>query len=204
MQKITFILLLLLAQTFLFSQENAEATTVDFTYLEFQEDRLLSTHDIQFELNIPEGFDRIDPLHHQAVFNEHPFNVSVAAIMKGDKLIIVHAEKVTDDSGFLDYSYMKPVTLHGHDFHMKENCLMINAQVLEGAKDVKYIHDNGFDFGKAIYLRQFFTNTADGNSEYVLSFGLRVKGCKSQYINDEFLDQFDKILEKSISLKRLN
>ena len=103
----------------------------EFRYLEFKNDTLKSTHAIQLSLKIPSGYRKIVPLNHKAIFNNHPFNVSIAALKRNENIIIVHAEKVTDSSGFLDYSYLKPVILSGINFFMKyevwsEDCIVLS------------------------------------------------------------------------------
>lgn len=172
----------------------------EFKYLEFEDDVLKSTHDIKFSLKIPDGFSKINPLNHKATFNDHPFNVSVAALISEKTIIMVHAEKVTDSSGFLDYSYLKPASLSGFDFHIRESCFEINEELLDDAVDVLYFQENGFNFYPAMYLKQYFLNTSDGNSEYVLSYGKRVCDCSDKTISDTFKNDFIRELERTILL----
>jgi len=172
----------------------------EFSYLAFKDSAIVSTHAIKYSLKIPPGFSKIKPLNHKPTFNNHPFNVSVAALMREKYLIMVHAEKVTDDSGFLDYSYLESVKLNGLNFFMKEKCLELNDKIFEEAVDVRYIKENGFDFGAAIYLRQFFVNTSDGTYEYVLSYGERVCDCSEKTINDDFIKKFNHLLERTLVL----
>jgi len=168
----------------------------EFEYLEFEDDVLKSTHDIKFSLKIPSGFSKIKPLNHKPTFNDHPFNVSTAALISEKTIIMVHAEKVTDSSGFLDYSYLKPASLGGFDFHMKESCTEITDEVLDEAVDVRYFQENGFNFRPAMYLKQYFLNT----SEYVLSYGKRVRDCSDKTISNTFKDDFNRELERTILL----
>ncbi|WP_271766214.1 hypothetical protein [Aquimarina algiphila] len=185
------------------AQNTESEKKVDFNYLQFRDSEIISTHAIKYALQIPSGFSKIPPLNHKPTFNNHPFNVSVAALMKEKHLIIVHAEKVTDNSNFLDYSYMEPVKLNGLNFFMKENCLVLNKKIFKEAADIRYIKKNGFDFGVAIYLKQFFVNSPDKNYEYVLSYGERVCDCSEKTINDDFLKKFNKTLENNFILTQL-
>ena len=174
-----------------------------FNYLEFKDGKIVSTHAIQMVLDIPAGFRQIQPHSYKPVFNGHPFNVTFAAVVNKNTIIMVHAEKVTDDSGFLDYIYMAPVELDGFKFFKKEHCLKLTEEIYNKAVDIKFISDNGFDFGEAIYLKQFFINSPDGNYEYVISYGERVCNCNESSIDEDFLDTFNKNLKNNIKLTGL-
>ena len=199
--KNTLILYLLLALCNIIRAQPSNSKT-EFNYIEFKNDSLFSTHAIKYSLKIPHGFNKIAPKHYQPVFNGHPFNVSYAAIEKDSILIMVHAEMVADGSGFLDYSYLKPEKLNGLDFYVQENCIELNEKVFERAADLAYIKENGFDFGSAIYLKQFFTNSTDGNYEFVLSYGKKVCNCDSETISIEFIDEFNRELENTVKLNK--
>lgn len=174
--------------------------SVNFSYVFFNNGYIVSSHAIKYSLKVPYNYIKIEPYNYKPFFNKHPFNVSLAAAYNNKNLIVVHAEKVTDGSGFLDYSYLMPVKLDSLDFYMKESCLELNEETLEQAIDIKYIKANGFDFGDAIFLKQFFVNTPDGTYEFVLTFGEKVCDCTDEFINDEFKYEFDKKLDETIEL----
>ncbi len=182
---------------------DSTATSNAFDYLAYKDDALQSTHALKFSLEIPRGFQKIEPLHHQAVFNEHPFNVSVAGLIGEKTILAVHAEQVTDDSVFLDYSYMEAATLDGIDFYMKAQCLELPDSTINGAADLRYFKENGFDFHPAVYLKQYFRNAADGNSEYVLSYGRQVSDCTDKTITDIFKHAFNEELEQTVVLREI-
>jgi len=173
---------------------------LEFSYAKFENGYIVTTHAIKYSLKIPLGFSKIDPYNYQAVFNDHPFNVSIATVKSEKILIMVSAEKVTDSSGILDYSYFKPVHLSGLDFYMKDDCVKLSEEIFEGATDLRYIKENGFDFGPAIYIRHFFTNTADGTYEYVLNYGELVCDCSDKTIDDKFMEKFNNVLKKNLVL----
>jgi hypothetical protein len=175
----------------------------EFNYLQIENDTLKSIHGLKYYLQKPEGFKLIKPINYQAVYNNHPFNVSVAAFINDNNIIAVHAEQVTDSSGFLDYSYLEPFSLNRNHFYMKSQCLEINREEIENAHDLRYFKENEFDFFPAIYLKQFFVNSPDGNSEYVITFGEKVSNCSQKTISDSLKKSIDnKIIEYLSTLKK--
>ena len=65
-----------------FSAGDASARSADgFQYLEYRANSLVSKHAIRIALAIPAGYRRVAPLNHRAIFNDHPFNVSVAGLI---------------------------------------------------------------------------------------------------------------------------
>lgn len=203
--KYIFIIATLLLTQFLTGCTTKRAAPGDsFSYLTYDNDVLQSTHDIRFSLKIPEGYRPIAPLNHKATFNEHPFNVSVVGFIGNNRVIAVHAERVTDDYGFLDYSYLEPVRLSGIDFYMKAQCLELPEGVVEDTADLRYFKENGFNFYPNVYLKQFFYNSLDGNSEYILSYGARVADCAENTITDSFKSDIDKEIEGTIRLVKID
>ncbi len=169
-----------------------------FSYLQLEAEVLKSTHQIDLSLKIPEGFSRTEDFNYRPIFNNHPFNVSTAAVYDNNRIIMVHAEALADSSGYLDYSYMNTINLHAIDFYTKETCLVITEELLSNAKDLQFFQSEGFDFYPAIYLKQFFLNTEDGNAEYVLSYGERVNDCSETTVNEPFKDLFLEKLKSTV------
>ncbi len=169
-----------------------------FNNLQFEAEVLKSTHQIKLSLKIPEGFRRTEYFNYQPIFHNHPFHVSTAAVYDENRIIMVHAEELADSSGYLDYSYMDTINLQGIDFYTKETCVVITEELLSDAKDLQFFQSEGFDFYPAIYLKQFFLNTEDGNAEYVLSYGERVSNCSETTVNEPFKDLFLESLKSTV------
>lgn len=157
-----------------------------FSYISVAVDTVRSTHALPYRLSVPAGFDLYGPHHYQAVFNEHPFNVSMVAMVKGSTAIVLHAEMVADSSGFLDYSYLEPANLSGIAFFKKEQCAEISATEVATAPDLNYMKEQGFDFAPATYLVQYFKNSEDGNSEIVLTYGQKLDSCTESLVTEAF------------------
>lgn len=171
-----------------------------FRYIRIGKEDIRSVNALKFSLEIPPGFKVIKPLNHQPVFNGHPFNVSTAALVKGNTIIMMHAEKVTDHSGFLNYSYMKPDSLSGFKFYSQERCVKVTDQILKSATDLNYYQNHGFDFRPAFYMKQYFVNTDDGNQEWVLSFAQRIPNCADSTINRSFKKRFENRIKETVKL----
>jgi len=189
-----------LISTISIAQNKKSDEDSEFSYAKFENGYIVTTHAIKYSLKIPQGFSEIAPYNFQAVFNKHPFNVSIATVISEKIFIMVSAEKVTDSSGFLDYSYYKPVRLSGLDFYMKDDCVELTDEIIEQATDIKYIKESGFDFGPAVYIRHFYKNTTDGTYEYVLNYGELVCDCSDKTIDNNFMEEFNKKLIKNIDL----
>lgn len=177
--------------------------STSFNYLEYTEDSISSTHSIQLSLRIPPGFRRVDPSNHYLIFNDHPFNVSVAVLIREDSVIMVHAEKAADDSGILDYSSLPSGLISGMKFHTRSNCIEPSDALMEGHHDFRYLNQNGFESRPAIYLKQFMRNTEDLKSEYIVSYAKRVDGCSEEIISEQFKRDVDAEMQRLITLSKV-
>lgn len=175
-----------------------------FNYLKFDGNSLLSTHDIKLAMRMPSGYKLIKPISYQAVFNEIQFNVSVAGFVKGNTLLFVSAEKLTDNGGHLDYSHFEPTELNGIKFYKRSRCAELTPDDIEAAADLRYLKENGYDFHPTIYLTHFFQNSADGNFEYVVVFGEQVSSCSDNIITDAFKVHFNNKLKQTIDLTKID
>ncbi len=174
--------------------------SMSFNYLEYTEDSLLSTHSIRLSLKIPAGFRPVAPSNHSLIFNNHPFNVSVAALIGKDSVIMVHAEKAADDSGVLDYSSLPFGLISGIKFHTRSDCIEPSDALMEGHHDFRYLSENGFESRPGMYLKQFMHNTKDLKSEYIVSYAKRVDGCSEEFINEQFKRDFDEQMQLLVTL----
>jgi len=185
---------------FLTSQVGAK----EFQYLEYKDSKIVSTHGIGFSLDIPPSFRKLEPINYTAVFNELPFNVTVAAIINEGKFIMLSAERLTDNSGVLDYSYYRSVELSGYPFFLRENCHQsLTLEDIASHKDVDHLQKNGFDLTKPTYISSFFMNSEDGNAEYIVHYGKNVSNCSEKTITEMFKKELSKEIEKHVDLRKL-
>ncbi len=143
-------------------------------FLKIEGNTVLAIHGLAFEIEIPKGFRAIAPTSYQARFHDHPFRVTVSALIKEDTIIAIHAERLEDQSGTLDYSYLEETTLSGFPFYTHTKRVDLDVNAVNSAADLRYFKENSFDFAPAIYLKQFFVTSIDGNAEYVLTIGKKI------------------------------
>src|SRR5256885_3029746 len=98
---------------------------VKFDYLKVKGNTVQSTHQIKDVFKIDKSFTRLGEYHHQPTYGDRKFNVSVAAYARGERLIMIHAEAHTDNSGGLDYSNLKPDPVDGINFTSREQCAVL-------------------------------------------------------------------------------
>jgi hypothetical protein len=174
-----------------------------FDYLKVSGNRIESVHKIKHVLKIDNSFKLLGEYHHQPTYDKKMFNVSVAAYSKDDAFVMVHAEAHTDDSGGLDYSNLKAEPLNGINFTSREQCeTLAEIPDPDSIPDLRFLKNNGFALGSAIFLKQYFTTSADGSSEYVLTYGKRVTSCESNVITNEFKAQIKKELQTVLEIRK--
>ena len=158
-----------------------------FDYLKVNGNTVRSVHQIKYSLRVDKSFKFLGEYHHQPTYGGKQFNVSVAAYARGDRLVMVHAEAHTDNSGGLDYSNLKPDPVGGIKFTSREQCAVL-AEIPdpESIPDLRFLREVGFAPAPAIFLKQYLIASPDGSAEYVLSYGNRVASCRDEIITPEF------------------
>ena len=149
----------------------------NFDFLKVANNSVDIYHGIKSRLKITDEFKFIGEHHYRAVFHEHPFDVNVAAFVNENALLAVHAESVTDDSGYLDYGYLDQVTFYGTPARYSQKCLQLTAEQVDQAHDLSFFKSHGFDFSPHIRLEQLFMISADRNNEIVITYATKHNSC---------------------------
>lgn len=191
MKRILLYLFLVLFISFCNAEEQS------FVFLEFENNKLQATHEIPLAVRVAEGYQEAGPVNHTPTFNDHPFKVSLAAFVGDSSFIMVHAEKLADNSGTLDYSNLDSTKFKGLDFVMRNQCAELTDEIIDEEHDLSFLKNNNFELKPAVYLRQFLTTTEDRNSELVLSYGKRVKSCSDE-LDASFEERFSRELDSQI------
>lgn len=175
----TFIVIFVIQGCSFFGSESpARKVNKEETYLRYYEDQLISMHGLNFGLKIPESYTAKPIINYDTNFNNHPFYVSFAPLISSDRFLSVHAEAVTDNSGYLNYSHLDEFKIDDILFYRKDQCVRLSTETVNSMNDLRYVKDLGFGFDSPVYLAQFFKHSFDGNKEYVLTFAQRVANCE--------------------------
>lgn len=176
-------------------------TKVDFDLIDVDArlNVLTTTHAAKYRIGLANSFKFLGELHHQAVYNDRGFDISMAVFSRGDDLLLIHAEKHTDGSGGLDYSHLEPAMLKDIPFTRRTQCATEeDEEELNSNPQISYIRSKGFEFKLPFQLEQYFTTSRDGTSEIVISYGRAVNECSDSFGLDMRTE-----LEKVVWLREL-
>lgn len=205
MNRLTIVFLLLPLFSYAAEDEIAyrSVKSESFKYLEYMTGSIQSTHAIRISLKIPVGYRSVEPSNHFLIFNNSPYNVSVAALVGENSVIFVHAEHAVDDSGVLDYSSLPYAQIGELQFHWRSDCIEPSEALIQGHHDFRYLRQNGFEPLPAMYMKQFMRNTQDLKSEYIVTYSKRVDGCSEEIIDEQFVREIDEQIQILLSMSEL-
>ena len=179
----------MLAATLLLSLAHGQANEPELSLLGFDRGVLITTHRLAYRIEASEAFTRAGPKHRQAVFDEVPFEISLAAFIRDDGAVMIHAERVADGSGASDYTHFPEADWPDGRFRLKPpECLELPLDAIDGEHDLEWLRDNGFPVSGTVHLEQYFASTADFNEELVISFFLKVESCDDRAANTKALE----------------
>ena len=101
-----------IAATLLFGWLASGAAT-EFSFIESSPNSLRTTHGIRLEIIRPVGFKIARPTSRGAMFNSHPYEISLGGFLGRDQAILLHAERVADRSGASNYETLAQDDLPG-------------------------------------------------------------------------------------------
>ncbi|WP_095012825.1 hypothetical protein [Tsuneonella mangrovi] len=153
------------------------AKPAQFSYIAIGSNAIETTNALPMRITVSGDFRVAGPTSRHAVFNGHPFAVSLAAFLGQREAVIVHAEQVEDGSGASDYSDLPIDDWPTAGFHRREQCFELSAEDVAGDHDPAWLRDNGWDPKGGVALDQYFANTPDHNQEVVISLAVRGVDC---------------------------
>jgi hypothetical protein len=154
------------------------------SYLRIAGQLVETTHGLNYTLSLPSRFRLAQPENRTDAFNGHPFRISLTAFVSADAAVMVQAETVLDRSGASTYENLPSQSLHGLTFHVRpDQCVDLKRDELTGEHDLEWLDAHGFPPIGPLVLRQFLANSADHNSEVVISFLQRVSDCNDKSAN---------------------
>lgn len=196
MMRLPFVLMIFLLMASVAPGQRPPETNVNFDLIDFDPrlNVLTTTHAAKYRIGIDKAFKFLGEFHHQAVYNEKGFDISMAALSRGEDLLLIHAERHTDGSGGLDYSYLEPATLRGLPFTRRTQCATKeDEEELKSNPQISFIRSKGFAFTLPFQLEQYFTTSKDGSSEIVISFGRAVGEC-SDTVGANLRDELGQVI----------
>jgi hypothetical protein len=188
------------AAALLLSFQGGDAQAPEFSFLAVVDGTLITTYRLGYRIEPAETFTRSGPTHRRAIFNDVPFEISLAAFIRQRGVVMIHAERVADGSGASDYTHFPEADWPDGRFRLKPpECFVLPPESIEGEHDLKWLQDNGFKPSGTLHLAQYFASTDDFNEELVISFLLKVDSCDDEAANGKALEA----LRADISVTRI-
>lgn len=116
-----------------------------------------------------------------AVFNDVPFDISLAAFIAADQAVMVHAERVADGSGAANYTRFEASSWPMDGFrHKPLRCFDVDAEIIAEEHDLNWLRDRGFDPLGPVWIEQYFLSDTRFNNEVVISLLVRSTSCATE------------------------
>jgi hypothetical protein len=166
----------------------------DFNYISVSNGSVRTLHDLTYEITVAGDFSITEPKSRVEVFDNTPYRISMAAFIRADRALMIHAEEVANSSGASDYSHLSLADWPDKTFRSSDpGCLHIPPEEVEGEHDLQWLRQNGFEPSGNILYAQYFATTADKNTEIVISMLQRVGSCDDESDNLMTIDEFQAI-----------
>ena len=121
------------------------------------------------------------PKHRTDRFGDNPYEISLGALISEKGVVMIHAERVANQSGASDYKDKSPSDWPDHSFRSDGAiCIDIPASEIEGEHDLEWLRDNGFEPSGTLAYAQYFATTPDFNEEIVITLLAPVSSCGPQ------------------------
>ena len=118
------------------------------------------------------------PKHRTDQFGDNPYEVSLGALFSDDGVVMVHAERVANQSGASNYQDLARSQWPDDSFRFSgATCIDVSAAEIEGEHDLEWLRDNGFEPTGPMVFVQYYATTNDFNDEVVITLLARVDAC---------------------------
>jgi hypothetical protein len=103
-------------------------------------------HTLPLRIGADDSLTAAGPTDRSAVFNDVPFDISLAAFIADDQAIMVHAEQVADGSGAANYTRYELSNWPIPGFRQKPlDCLEVSAEIVNSEHDLAWLREHGFN-----------------------------------------------------------
>jgi hypothetical protein len=136
-----------------------------------------TTHGLSYTLT-SDHLAAIGPKHRADQFGENPYEISLAAFFSENGVVMIHAERVVNQSGASNYEDKQLSDWPDGSFRSDGfTCIEVPATEIEGEHDLEWLRDNGFEPSGTLAFAQYFATTADYNDEIVVTLLARLASC---------------------------
>jgi hypothetical protein len=176
----------------------ASGAAAEFSFIESSPNSLRTTHGIRLEIMRPAGFKIARPTSRGAIFNSHPYEISLGGFLGRDQAILLHAERVADRSGASNYESLPQDDLPG--FRARTQCAAIATADVAEEHDLSWLANHGWNpAGSTLAIKQYFRTTADHNEEVVISLIAKVDRCGDEAAVASALKPLRRLLKLRLS-----
>jgi hypothetical protein len=118
------------------------------------------------------------PLHRTDRFGDNPYEISLAVLLSASGAVMIHAERVANQSGASNYEDKPYSDWPDGSFRSDgATCIELAASDIQGEHDLEWLREKGFEPGGPLAYVQYFASTGDFNDEIVITLLARVASC---------------------------
>lgn len=118
------------------------------------------------------------PKHRTDQFGDNPYEISLGALFSDDGVVMIHAERVANQSGASNYQDLARSKWPDDSFRFSgATCIDVSDEEIEGEHDLEWLRDNGFEPTGPMVFVQYYATTDDFNDEIVITLLARVDAC---------------------------
>ena len=174
------------------------AAYAETTHLATTDGGFKTTHGLTYTITSDEMVAK-GPEHRTDQFGDNPYEISLGALFSDDGVVMVHAERVANQSGASNYQDLARSKWPDDSFRFSgATCIDVSAAEIEGEHDLEWLRDNGFEPTGPMVFVQYYATTNDFNDEIVITLLARVDACTPELEPSEKLAP----LRDSVVVKR--
>ena len=157
--------------------DQAETDQAETAHLVTMDGGFKTTHGLAYTITSDQMVAK-GPRHRTDQFGGNPYEISLGALFSDDGVVMIHAERVADQSGASNYENLVRSKWPDNSFRFSgATCIDVSAAEIEGEHDLEWLRDNGFaPTGPMVYV-QYSATTADFNDEIVITLLARAAAC---------------------------
>lgn len=153
------------------------AAVAETTHLVTTAGGFKTTHGLSYTITSDQMIAK-GPKHRTDQFGENPYEISLGALFSDDGVVMVHAERVANQSGASNYQDLVRSKWPDNSFRFSgATCIEVSAAEIEGEHDLEWLRNNGFEPTGPMVFVQYYATTDDFNDEIVITLLARVDAC---------------------------